>query len=277
MGVTFHSSLQQNLYECENPRYMRYKAEWTEIKEDDTTLTHIFNPLIDRSTGDLYLECTSKKLWAKFATYTFIQPLMLAAKTVYHLLVPISIPYEIYKAVTAIKKEERTAERVFTASFNAVDNSIRDVIRMPVYAVASVIIGSIGIVLGAVAPHLLYDLRKVAAKLDLSTVHGEGRSSWILFECFQSLGAMQGLRKRYWIIHDEDTEYKNLDNKEWAAYRGVVNFTRTHLRYRRTNCAIFNDWGKKLSADKAYTSPWALTAHNTAKLVTFVDDKPVAQ
>lgn len=285
---TFHDSLKPNLYQSENDRWLRYKSVWVEKKDDGQIFKHVFVPAIDRSNGDVYLDCSTKKLHAKFAVFSYVQPIALTLKTIYHLLLPISIPLEIYQAVKAIKAEEKTVKKVFTASLIAVGKSLADIVRTPMHAIASTIVGIAAAKIGHCAPHLLYDMRKVAAKIDRSLNWGQGDSVWTRFGCFQSLTSIKEVGQRYGKVNllatvdanqmygensigKKSKPWRNKTNQQMFSYRlttlgALSKLTEVNVKFLRRNPVIFNDCGKLLDPNVAFITPWFESAENTNTL-----------
>lgn len=75
-------------------------------------------PIINRETGEVYIDCTKKKIYAKLAVHFLIRPFFVLFKTAYHLCFPISIPHIIYTTVIDAKNTKLKLEKENTELIN---------------------------------------------------------------------------------------------------------------------------------------------------------------
>lgn len=249
--------MQKHIVESEGSRWGRVICIWTEKRKESgkiTTIEHTYAAAINLKKGDIYLDCRKRKVWAKCCLYSLIQPLVLTVKTVYHLLLPVSIPYEIYKTVKAARKETQKVpgKELTKRIVKQIGKNLADTVRTPLYGMALTIIGIAGVVIGPLAPKILYDIRVTAGKVEKALNWGNENSPWILFKCFQPC---DNLMKMYeWSRQNKDTEYLKENEKDDATLHGLTNFARAQIIFRRNNKALFNDCLKKYPEDKPYTS-----------------------
>lgn len=234
-----HASLK--LTEGKQCKWARINCEWVETKTDDTTLRHIYAACINLENGHMYLDCTKKKLFAKCWCLTFIRPLHAIGKTIYHLLLPISIPCEIYKAIqeaTRVKANTWDTTKIVVRNLG---RNFADIIRTPLYATVLTIITLAGGVIGLLAPHRLYDIREIAGKIETALNWGEDWSFWMLAPC---------LTFKADLIYTVDYYNKNVEDIS----DGLSTFAKKQIEFRRHNRFIFNDCWRKLDANKVYRS-----------------------
>lgn len=263
------------------------EVHWNELVRSKE-IDHIYRFTVNRDTGDLYLDCNKQKLTLKFALYTVLQPIVLSAKTVYHLLLPISIPYEIFRECQKIKAEDarsqvkmknpEKAKRVF----KAVAWSVANIVVTPGCAAVSAIIGVAGVIIGPFAPkRFLYDLRATAGKVEMFLHGGDKKSKWIVFACFQPISHISkmeewGLKHKdqsgQWVrgAHEDarlthphtlsDTKYADDISDE---QRGLTNLARGLIEFRRTTRALFNSCMLLLPREKQYLSSYIETKNKT--------------
>lgn len=257
------------------------EVNWNEdITKKDKTINHVFRFTVNRNTGDFYLDCDKRKLTLKFSLYAVLQPLIFSVKTVYHLLLPISIPYEIFREVQKIKLKEAQLSQKIASSEKAkrivkvVVWNVASIVITPGCAAVSAIIGIAGAIIGPFAPkRFLYELRATAGKVERFTHRGDKNSIWIIYKCFQpvqnistieKLGLCHQSGKEYKVGKDpkggntfpnthQDTLYqKDITNEE----RGMINLARAMISFRRTKRALFNDCMQLFPQEKEYISSY---------------------
>jgi len=166
----------------ENDKWGRIECKWTEKKEGKT-LTHVFSASVDLQTGDVYLDCRKRKLFAKNLALIAGRPLHTAAKTLYHLSLA-GVVREIYKA----SQGTQTKQDAFDHSVK----SLKDIYRTPAYGVAMQAVNIAAVAIAPLKPDKLYDLRKMHGNLEQRLNWGEKHTDWTLALCFQSGFNVQG-------------------------------------------------------------------------------------
>ena len=252
------SFIQENIEQKENSRWGRINAKWNEINSNQE-LNHIYKFTLDLKTGDFYLDCRRRKIWCKSLTYLFVQPIVLSLKTVYHLMLPLSISLEIFQEVQKIKEFENDQKIKLTNKektiriVKVITKDLLDIVRTPLYAGALSIIALAGVVIGPLAPNILYNTRAMAAKVELALHWGNEDSNWIIYRCFHPLGNVITIDQE-WQRTREDTKYIKPESSEADRLKGLSNLARALINFRRENRAIFNDCFKLLPANQAYIS-----------------------
>src|SRR5262249_48211820 len=134
-------------------------------KEKGTGFTHIYAPVVNIQTGEIYLDCSKKKIYAKIVIQTLLRPFLSVIKTAYHLAIPISIIHIIYTTIQERKKYDRREACILENCIKNSLKSIADIVRTPVYGVAIIIVGIAIIIIGPFAPNTLYTSREILGKL----------------------------------------------------------------------------------------------------------------
>lgn len=238
------------------------------VRVEETTKTnkvikHNYEFTVNTETGDFYLDCSKRKIWCKTMTYAVAEPIILAAKTIYHLLLPVSIPLEIYKEIQKINKEEAEAQGKKVEDkggriVKAIGRNLLDIARTPAYGAVLVIIAIATTIIGPFAPRsFLYDVRATAAKLELALHRGE-KNFWMVYHCLQPLKDMEKFKE----LTRKGVEYK-LDIK--VSYpenispveKLITQLAAQQIEFKREHRFLFNDFFRKLGEEAVYTSPYA--------------------
>ena len=185
----------------ENDRWGRIVCNWHE-KVGDKDLQHVFTASIDLKTGDIYLDCRKRKLFAKHLTLAFARPLHTAVRTLYHLSLA-GVITNVYKAAVG----KQTAKQAFTHSVK----SLADIVRTPVYGTALTIVNIAAVAITPFSPSKLYDLRKLHGKIEQQLNWGEKQTGWTLALCFQSGFNVTG--KEWGIETFSQEEYEKIKTK----------------------------------------------------------------
>jgi len=229
-------------------RWARLKTCWEEKKNGlDTTLFHRCAFILDLQTGDVHLDCSKKKIWTKCFALSFARPLVGLVKTAYHVCLPISLPIEIFKAISKGRQEKQSAKDIAGLAWSNVKMSLVDIVRTPVYTLALTIIAIAAVIIGPFAPRKLYEFRHLEGQLEIDLVRGQDEF-WMIAPCFHSFYNLMDIHKKD-KVHD-DTKYHND-----PTMHGCNNITRNYVIRRRSNRLLCNDCGTLLSENKAYTSP----------------------
>jgi len=223
----------------------RVYAKWHE-KHDGIDLTHICAFTLDLHSGELYLDCTKRKIWTKCLCLTAGRLFFGLTKTVYHLALPISIPFEILKAVIAGIEHQDSAKTIAQNAAIKVCHNAADIFRTPIYSVVLTIIALAGVIIGPFAPCKLYDLRALAGRIENALNRGE--ESWTLAPCFQPIEDITSIETL--IYSKSDTVY----DQEAGLHR-LNNLARAYVGHRRAVRNPFDDYCRLVKQDGAYISP----------------------
>ena len=204
------------------------------------TVTHIYQAVLNTETLELYHQDSNSFLFVKCCLMTLIRPLHTLLKTSYHLMLPLSLPVEIYKAISAGQKEKKSSPAIAWQAVVYSGRSLADIVRTPLCGIALetlVIVGALLAAASAIAhpscTRGLYWLRATAAKVELwlnwqnqahwmhCRVPGQQhKAGWILAPCFQPLSLMS---LKYWNTVQTDTLYPYPDD---ALQVGLTNYVR---------------------------------------------------
>lgn len=222
-----YSSLLPLIYDRESSanQWKRIKCEW---KEKAPNLTHVVACTINAQTTDLYLDCRERKIWAKCVALTFIRPLhTIILKTVYHILLPISLPLEIASRYLTARKYNLSIQKTICLCVVKVFYSLQDIFRSPLYGTILTIISLSGVLIGPIAPEKLYDIRELYSKVESSLNDGKQISAWRLAPCFLPFTNLRRV-KRDLRKFDATEYYKN------EFMDGLANRARAIVKLYRT-------------------------------------------
>jgi len=215
-----------------------YKRIWITFKdtyrdpESDTVyrFESTYTPTINTKTGEFYLDCRKRKIFAKFATFVFLRPLHTAAWTLYHGL-GIGVANQVIKTI----RGQQSVKDGFKNSLR----SLADIIRTPAYGIALSIIDIAAVAFAAFKPSSLYKMREISGKLEMSLrrVTDSFEAPWMLAPCFAPLGKLRG--------NDSKKIQENLNN-----------FAESQVWFRRTHRAPFNDCMHLYPKNKSYHSAY---------------------
>lgn len=233
--------------EGENSKWGRIVCKWIEKKEE-RNLVHIFTPLINMQTGEIFLDCSKKKIYIKFLAHTILRPFHILFKTVYHCAIPISIPTIINETYQQGIKEKKSSGEIAKTCLKNSFNSLVDIVRTPLYGVAMTIVNIAALVIGPLAPKHLYDLREITGKL-VQSLNRTKTTAPDFFKCFQHITTLSGIKK--WNRINDDTNY--LTNASESSI-GLSNFARAQVSFLRNHYSICNNPFAKLGPNKTYKS-----------------------
>ena len=234
--------------EGKNCRWVRIHALWNEKIDPSKASPHQYAFTLDKETGSLYIDCRKRKIWVKFAFLSIGHPLFGFFKTIYHLAFPLSLPIEIFKAIQKGINDSLPPKEIGTRVFENIKFSLADSFRTPLYTVALSILSIAALVIGPFAPVKLYDVRTLAAKLEI-TLH-RGNESMVLAPCFQPLSNLMtiALERDY---EADDTIY---DSTWDPTMKGLSNLARSAIKHRRKDSVLFNDCGMLFPKGKTFIS-----------------------
>lgn len=240
--------------EGKNSKWERVVCHWKEKKEDGRVIDHIYTSLINlepgKHFGEMYLDCSKKKTYAKFIAHLAIRPFLIVLKTLYHAAIPLSL---IHIVAQTIFKGIKNKENRKTIAFNCLKESAKslaDIFRTPAYGVAMIAVSVAALIIGPFAPRTLYTFRERIGKL-VQSLHWSTKPVKDLFICFQSLQKIQKIDTYPGYDYEEDTinapraSEHEIGLNEWA---------KAQVKYRRDNYAIFNNPFGKLDPEVRYVS-----------------------
>lgn len=235
--------------EGENSKWGRIDCQWIEQKEndDETKLKHHFFPLINKKTGEIYLDCSKRKIYVKFFVHSIIRPVLILGKTLYHTAFFISIPHIIAKTITKGKKNELSGGEIAKQCLKNSVKSLADIIRTPLYGVAMEVISVTALVVGPLAPRSLYTLREAVGAL-VRSLNWNDRQEYMndMFICFQPLKNLNRM-----ITRAEEQQ------KNPVAFIQIQlnNYAQDNIEFRREERALFNDCFKLVDPNVEFSSP----------------------
>lgn len=247
-----HKEIYDRITEESTSRWGRLKVECCEVNQSKE-IQHVYDFSVNKKTGEFYLDCNKSKLFCKLLSYAIVEPVILAAKTIYHLLLPVSIPLAIFKEVQKIREEEATGTKVNNKTMRVIKAcwlNVVDIVRTPCYAVALAAVAVAGVLIGPFAPrHYLSSIRALAGKIELALMRGESRSGWIVYACFQPVENIK-----------EFKDWRELNNVTYPQMtnpteKGMITWVMRHVEFRRKHRALFNDCMRKLGPESQYVSP----------------------
>lgn len=247
--------------EGDNSKWGRIDAVWIENKSGEQ-LTHEYFALINKETGDIYLDCSKKKIYVKLLTHAIVRPILIFGKTLYHTFFFISIPHIIAKTVINGKAQKLSGGAIATQCLKNSFKSLADIVRTPAYGVAMLVVSATALIIGPLAPRSLYTLREAIGAL-VQSLNWNDREEYMndVFLCFQPLRNIERM-KTSTPYDDDRTVYPNGDpyeDESVAIMVGLSNYARQNVEFRRNNRSPFNDCFRKLNPNEAYVSQ----AHNS--------------
>jgi hypothetical protein len=229
-------------------RYGRIAAKWVERKEEKD-LTHICAFAFDFYNGDILEDCRKRKIWIKCLLLNMGYPLAGFNKTLYHALLPLSIPVEIFKGVQEGIQHNDAPKQIAAKVLRNMARNIADIIRTPLYTIALTIVTLSATIIGIFAPRKLYQLRALAGRIELTLNWGDKESPWILANCFQPIFNIQEIHLHF-DKNNGDTFYE-IDNPN---RRSLNNLARAYVNYWRRNRNPFNNYFRLLNDQTPYIS-----------------------
>lgn len=188
--------------EEENCRWGRLIAPWNEILQDGKVRKHVVAFGLNLENGDIYLDCSKRKILAKMLMHTAIRPIYTVLKFGWHALIPISIPVVIYKTIKDNAKNT-TGEIAKLCLHNSL-RSLADIVRTPAYGIAMTVVSIVTLAFALLNPNDLYEGRCLIGRLECSEQWGSKGSG--LMECFQPYAHITDFKKQY-NRREADTDY----------------------------------------------------------------------
>ena len=223
------------IYQRDALVYKRLVCRW---KENDAR-NHEFHACINTQTGDIYLDCRKRKIFAKHLALAIARPLHTCIKTLWHATLIGPLALEIFKVMQGKQTLKDLGKNTL--------KSLADIVRTPVYGLAMTITNLVGLILGVVSPNTLYETRAIAGKLEREMLRVDhifkADKMWQLSPCFSPI-------KRFLTKH----EGKYVERTREDLDQMLLQFAKSNIKFRRKYPVIFNDCGRLLPADKEYIS-----------------------
>ena len=154
-------------------RWARLRGEWKERCPNLSFKTHVVALTLNKQTGDLYLDCSEKKIWTKCLTLTFLSPCKGLIRTAFHLALPLSIPVIIATTLLLPNKKDRMWKEIPQEILLNCGKSIADIFRVPFYTAMLTAVAIFAVVVGPFKEAYLYDLRCLIGKIDRAMNRGQ--------------------------------------------------------------------------------------------------------
>lgn len=198
---------------------------------------HIYSFTANLDTGDFFMDCRLRKIYAKCALLTVFRPIhTIIGKTVYHIL-GIGIAQEVLKW--------RRKKQTGTDCLWHVGRELVDILRTPLYGVALTVMHVAGVIFGLIYPPSLYRIREVAGRIELSLNWGNRFSEWVLAFCFTPLGNLATVHNRIGT---------GTPNAAKHTYSALIRSIQGEVATRQEDRLLFNDCGRLLPKEERYIS-----------------------
>ncbi len=203
--------------EGEDCRWGRLLCTWHEKGKSSALLRehHVYY-CIDLRNGDLYVDDSKTVIFFKSLGVIPLRVAQVFFKTIFHLLLPISLPMIIFKTIQQEMKkyneDEHAGRRPSIANigWKCLENSaasIGNIIRTPFYGVAMTCASLLAVILSPFDPVCLYDFRKLAGEYEDKMFEWDIVNWGIYTECFHPFNTIEKVYKQVRKQHNEDTDY----------------------------------------------------------------------
>lgn len=223
------------IYQRDDKVYKRLICRWNE----SPALKHELHSCLNTDTGEIYIDCRRRKIFAKHLALAIGRPLHTVMKTLWHVSLIGPLALEVYK----VMQEKQTWKDLRQNTIK----SLADIVRTPLYGVAMTLTHLAGIVLGVVAPNTLYETRALAGKLERDMLRVnyiyKADGMWLLSPCFSPMKN---------ILSYKSGEYLERSPEEMD--KMLTGFAAANIRFRQKHAVIFNGCGRLWPKDQAYIS-----------------------
>lgn len=200
------------------------------IKYDDRKIGYVAISCylnINAETLKVYNNDDHVDLALKFSALTFGTSVFLIAKTIYHLLFPISLSYQICKTVYEARKEalknENAPEIDLTSRIiKIIAKNCIDIIRTPLYMIAMTITALLAVISAPFKHSLLYHGRVFYGELLMSLNWGEKTTIWTFAPCMQPLADLKNQNEQKMVYEEKDTLYDNVPRTKMHALNNLA-------------------------------------------------------
>ena len=222
---------------CEGGKWGRLNITWKKITNNNpqTYEKRFHSPVVNLESGEYFFPDSRKLIKIKFGYHLVLTPIYIVAKTILHVLLPLSLPITIKQ--TLMKNKELKAFELTTLCFKESFKSLADIVRTPLYGVALLIVDLAALTLIPFDTTLIYDLRSLSGKLEKSLEWGRKKT---FFPCFQAAGCLDTFSKNASpeAAYYNDTLYpKNLT----LAHQKMIHYGRAFISTMSEGKAMIED------------------------------------
>lgn len=230
-----------------NCKWGRLLCQWNEQK-DGRVLKHCYAATLNLKNGDLYLDCSPKKIYAKCIALLFARPIEIGIKFAYHLILPISFFDILARTINEEKKHGSSTKKIVKECLINIGKSVLDIVRTPIYGTALTITVLAAVIIGPFAPNKLYDIRELEGNIEQALVWDESIDNYFfLAPCFLPVNNILDIDKSLNLY--EGTLYENNPKLQ-----GMSNLASSLILSRRNNYNPFDQLIGTLDPNKVYKS-----------------------
>lgn len=215
--------------------YQRIKCVW-----EDRDISHEYHAIINTKTGDIYLDCQRRKIFAKHFTFIFLRPIYTIIKTIWHTTIVGPAALEIYKTATG--------KQTVLKGLKNYGWSILDIGITPLTGLAMTVISIASVILSPFNPNLLYRGRELIGSIERFQHHTDNllkATTPSLSPCFSPFANIATIHSQWRKVHSRDTESVKV---------GLVILAKILIKFRMNNRALFNNCMRLHPEDKQYVS-----------------------
>lgn len=154
--------------------WSRLKCQWSEensyTRNQETAdyqpgknLEHVYAPIMNKETGEVYDDDSKKKIYAWMAANCLLRPAQITVKTIYHAFLPFSIPHTIY--VTVRDGDRSRPWKIVGLCIRNLVRNILDIGRTPLYGTAMTVTSLAALIYKPTSATQLYKFRATLAHL----------------------------------------------------------------------------------------------------------------
>jgi hypothetical protein len=220
--------------EGEKNRWGRLLCTWNELGNGSPQKrVHHVCYCIDLYTGEVYLDDSKRLIFMKMLGSIAVRVAQIFQKTMFHLLLPISLPI----IVTATVKQEieqhptRTRPQIAQKCLKNCAKSIQDIIRTPLFGMAMIVSTVFALVITPFGPSQLYDLRKSIAELEDKLCENDMLGWWKFTPCFHPFNSIDQIHQQNRKKH-ADTDYAACQNQFEI---NLTNMARSSVLFHRNS------------------------------------------
>ena len=204
----------EDIKRTEGPRskWMQLTCHWNKINENNVIVPHCIEPIINAKTEKLYVPDQKSDMAIKFLGMIIYTPIALIAKTVYHLVLPISLGHQIFLAVNKFKATEDAAQKngaphLAKRIVKVIIRNLIDIVKTPLYAIAMTVVALATIIFSIFKSTFLYEGRVAYGELLMSLNWGNKKSIWTITPCMVPIADLKKNEKKF-NYTEEDKIYQ---------------------------------------------------------------------
>lgn len=250
-----------------NTKWARIILEWnekiTEGDRKDQRKNHRYAAVFNTESGDVYFDCRPRKIFYKFCSALLIRPVFTVGKTLYHLFLPLSIPLEIYNAVSEGNENGKSCKEIAQDFLINIGKNFVDIVATPLFGTVLTIIFLSGVVLGLLIgpfkPTLLYDIREAGIKVEILqnwgasyTYGGKKTLPTKINPCFYPILNFVTCAGVRWAEEEKWVDKESFGNNDHLRCLNIIICRK--IQYCRNHWNPFNNYGRKLGQDETYVS-----------------------